>query len=128
MPEGHTIHRIAQDHRRDYAGQRVRTSSPQGRFSDGAGLLDRRKLKQVEAYGKHLFYEFTNDQRLHIHLGLYGKFRSHKNPPPEPRGAVRLRLVGQTKTFDLNGPHGVRVDRRGKLPLDPQSPWRRPAA
>lgn len=104
MPEGHTIHRVALDHQRDYAGQTVRTSSPQGRFEAGAKQLDRRKLQRVEAFGKHLFYYFTRDQCLHVHLGLYGKFRRHRCPPPEPRGAVRLRLIGKQYAFDLNGP------------------------
>ena len=36
MPEGHTIHRLARDLRRDLAGAEVRSSSPQGRFADGA--------------------------------------------------------------------------------------------
>ena len=49
-------------------------------------------------------YEFTGSKLLHIHLGLYGKFRHHRNPPPEPRGAVRLRVVGEENAFDLNGP------------------------
>jgi endonuclease-8 len=41
---------------------------------------------------------------LHVHLGLYGKFRLHGLPIPEPRGQVRLRVVGKERAFDLNGP------------------------
>ncbi len=93
MPEGHTIHRLARDHDRDFASQKLQVSSPQGRFADGAKLLAGKKLKFVSAYGKHLCYEFTAGRLLHIHLGLYGKFRPHRVPPPEPRGAVRLRVV-----------------------------------
>lgn len=104
MPEGHTIHRIARDHGKRYAGQRLRVSSPQGRFKAGAKKLDGNSLERVEAYGKHLFYRWEGDQILHIHLGLYGKFRNHRLPPPEPRGAVRLRVVGESHAFDLNGP------------------------
>lgn len=105
MPEGHTIHRIARDHRRDFAGQRVALFSPQGRFAEEAESLSGHKLVEVEAWGKHLFYLWTRKRRVHIHLGLYGKFRRHRNPPPEPRGAVRLRLIGDEKAFDLNGPN-----------------------
>ena len=105
MPEGHTIHRIAKDHRRDFVGQRLRVSSPQGRFANGAKKLDRRALEHIEAYGKHLFYHWHGGRIVHIHLGLYGKFRRHQAPPPEPRGAVRLRTVGDKYAFDLNGPN-----------------------
>ncbi|MEM9185309.1 MAG: DNA-formamidopyrimidine glycosylase family protein [Planctomycetota bacterium] len=110
MPEGHTIHRVARDQTRDFAGQKLRVSSPQGRFADGAKQLDGRRLLAIEAHGKHLAYRFdagtrTGGRLLHIHLGLYGKYRRHKAPPPEPRGAVRLRVVGDEKAFDLNGPN-----------------------
>lgn len=103
MPEGHTIHRLASDHQKMFAGQKLRVSSPQGRFEDGAARIDGQKLTSVEACGKHLFYRWDS-QTLHIHLGLYGKFRKHKLPLPEPRGQVRLRVVGQEAAFDLNGP------------------------
>ncbi|MEM9942783.1 MAG: Fpg/Nei family DNA glycosylase, partial [Planctomycetota bacterium] len=33
MPEGHTIHRIARDHNKDFKGQKLIVTSPQGRFS-----------------------------------------------------------------------------------------------
>jgi len=104
MPEGHMIHRVARDHGRRYRGQQLSVTSPQGRFAAGAMAIDAETLERVEAYGKHLFYWWTGDRLLHIHLGLYGKFRDHRSPPPAPRGAVRLRVVGDTHAFDLNGP------------------------
>jgi endonuclease-8 len=109
MPEGHTVHRIARDHEKTFAGQKMIVTSPQGRFKTEAELLTGRKLKHVSAHGKHLFYHWTSRRGtkanlVHVHLGLYGKFRLHKNPAPEPRGAVRVRMIGQEKTFDLNGP------------------------
>lgn len=139
MPEGHTIHRLALDHHRDFAGQQLKISSPQGRFTDGARILNGKTLQLVEAYGKHLCYEFASRKLLHIHLGLYGKFRGHKVPPPETRGAVRLRVVGDEKAFDLNGPTRCELitksewariqDRLGPDPLrvdaDPEQAWNR---
>lgn len=106
MPEGHTIHRRARDHARWFAGQAVAVSSPQGRFADGAARLDGRIFDGAEAWGKHLLYRFDPDEPVwvHIHLGLFGKFRMRKNPAPEPRGAVRLRVVGDERTLDLSGP------------------------
>ena len=38
MPEGHTVHRLAAAFAQGFGGQRVRTSSPQGRFSEAAEL------------------------------------------------------------------------------------------
>lgn len=105
MPEGHTIHRIARDHQKWFAGQKLIVASPQGRFEQEAEQLCGKKLREVTAHGKHLFYHWNRNLITHIHLGLYGKFRLHKNPPPEPRGAVRLRMIGQKKSFDLNGPN-----------------------
>ena len=105
MPEGHTIHRIARDHNTWFAGQKLIVASPQGRFKDEAKKVSGKKLREVTAHGKHLFYHWNRNLIGHIHLGLYGKFRVHKNPPPEPRGAVRVRMIGEQQSFDLNGPN-----------------------
>ena len=104
MPEGHIIHRVKRDHQKHYAGNALSVSSPQGRFLAGAKRLDGKVLEQIEANGKHLFYFWEGGQILHIHLGLYGKFHNHGSLPPEPRGAVRLRVIGKSHAFDLNGP------------------------
>lgn len=154
MPEGHTLHRVARDHEKLFAGQRLAVSSPQGRFAAGAAVLNGRRLDRVEAIGKHLFYHWAPQRRrkaasgeqadaLHIHLGLYGKFHLHRSRVaggwPEPRGAVRLRVEADEAAFDLNGPNqcelvdsaGYRrcVDRLGPDPLrddaDPDRAWRR---
>ena len=103
MPEGHTIHRLASDHAAAFAGQTLNVTSPQGRFLAGAQRIDGRVLTDVSACGKHLLYDFEG-RTLHVHLGLYGKFRMHPTPPPEPRGQVRVRAIGASKSFDLNGP------------------------
>lgn len=93
MPEGHTIHRVARRHQKLLRGRRVHASSPQGRFEEGAALIDGATLTRTEAWGKHLFHVYDEEQWLHIHLGLFGKFRDGHGEPPEPRGALRLRLV-----------------------------------
>lgn len=106
MPEGHTIHRAARDQAKALAGQRVKVSSPQGRF-DVETLVDARgraTLRRVEAYGKHLFYVFERERIVHVHLGLFGKFYRWRSPAAEPRDTTRLRLEGSTTTIDLVGP------------------------
>lgn len=104
MPEGHTIHRLAREHTALLAGQSVALTSPQGRFAAGAAQLDGHRLERIEPYGKHLFYRFSSDLRLHVHLGLYGSWQSGTLPAPEPRGAVRVRIVGESAYVDLRGP------------------------
>jgi endonuclease VIII len=104
VPEGHTIHRLAREHRPLLVGRTVRVSSPQGRFAAGAALVDGRAVTKVEPYGKHLWYRFDNGQLLHVHLGLYGKWTGGQLPPPEPQGALRLRMTTDEVWLDLRGP------------------------
>jgi endonuclease VIII len=104
MPEGHTIHRAARDHKKLFAGHNVDVSSPQGRFNDGAKSINNLECVSVEAYGKHLFYEFKQNRFLHIHLGLFGRIRLRRLPVEEAKGKVRVRLIGKTHFVDINGP------------------------
>ncbi|MCK1795841.1 Fpg/Nei family DNA glycosylase [Streptomyces sp. XM4193] len=118
MPEGHTIHRLAADHRERFRGERLEVSSPQGRFAESAALLDGRTLETAEAVGKHLFLGFSGSRDssgsttepapvadwVHIHLGLFGRLDFGVPPVPEPADTVRLRLVGSGAYADLRGP------------------------
>jgi endonuclease-8 len=108
MPEGHTLHRLARDQQKMFGGQVVHASSPQGRFAVGAGIIDGRALVRADAYGKHLLHRYSPDGGdspiLHVHLGLYGKFTTGTGSPPEPRGALRLRLTTDDVWTDLRGP------------------------
>lgn len=103
MPEGHTLHRLARRQQKLFGGSIVAASSPQGRFADGAALIDGTVLRRTEAYGKHLFHHYGGGL-LHVHLGLYGKFADGDGEPPAPLGALRLRLVGNGHWTDLRGP------------------------
>jgi endonuclease VIII len=106
VPEGHTLHRLAAHHRRQFAGVPIAVSSPQGRFP--AELVDGRVLDDVTAYGKHLFAAF-GDRIVHVHLGLYGKFTSGTGEPPAVRGALRMRWVASSGWTDLRGPTACEV-------------------
>lgn len=112
MPEGNVIHFQARRFAREAGGRVLRVSSPQGRFAEGAALLDGMRLAATEAHGKHLFLAFAEPDAvaagelpaareagaaatgavtlpdgvrwLHVHLGLYGKWWWQR----EPRGAA----------------------------------------
>jgi endonuclease VIII len=114
VPEGHTIHRLAKDHSAQIVGEILVVSSPQGRMADGAATLDGMLLAAVEPYGKHLFYRFGDKgpqhaTTVHVHLGLFGKFRSQPSSPKDPVGAIRMRMIGQRWTVDLSGPTDCRI-------------------
>ncbi len=143
MPEGHHLHRLAQDCNATFAGHRVAVSSPQGRFADSAALLDGLDWWRAFAHGKHLFLGFgqvTDDEDarwVNIHLGLIGGLRWAPLAPPV--GQVRLRLATDEIAADLRGPQICRLldwpdvqavrARLGPDPLDPQADpdlaWRR---
>ncbi|MCP2165085.1 Fpg/Nei family DNA glycosylase [Goodfellowiella coeruleoviolacea] len=105
MPEGHTLHRLAQLHQHRYAGAAVEVTSPQGRFARAAAQIDGRVLARAEAHGKHLFHVYGPDAVVHVHLGLYGTFTEAPRPVTEPVGQVRMRMAGQTHWTDLRGPN-----------------------
>lgn len=139
MPEGHSVHRLAQQFTDVFAGQALSVTSPQGKFSAGAELLDGHSLLTARAHGKQLFLEFDQDRILRVHLGLYGAWdfggdqtftgaSSIGAPrrigekesaaadvdflydgPPEPKGAVRVRLVSDHGWADLRGPTACEV-------------------
>ena len=137
MPEGHTLHRLARDLDAAFAGRALSVTSPQGRFSESAALLDGSVLVRADAHGKQLFCDFEGARVLHIHLGLIGKLSLA--PPAPPWGEVRLRLASPQQVADLRGPQLCRildpaevssvVARLGPDPLrddaDPELAWRR---
>ncbi|THJ66996.1 Fpg/Nei family DNA glycosylase [Arthrobacter echini] len=145
MPEGHSVHRLARQFTSVFGGERLRVSSPQGRFADGAARLEGATMLTALAHGKQMFLRFDNDLVLRVHLGLYGAwsfggdstFRGASSigaprrvgesersepvgdagpggsteyiGPPEPVGAVRVRLVSEHGWADLRGPTACEV-------------------
>ena len=96
MPEGHSIHRISLQFRRNFVGQRCAASSPQGRFAAGAAELDGRELVASSAVGKHLLLEFEGDRTLHVHLGLYGAWDFAGEVSADPTFTSAQGRMGQT--------------------------------
>lgn len=111
MPEGHSVRRLADAFEAAFEGQRLAVSSPQGRFADGAALLDGGTLEISDAWGKHMFLGIRpagqpvrdragegdgEDLRwLHVHLGLYGAWTfagDEQFTGPHAIGAPRVRV------------------------------------
>ncbi|MBF4996409.1 Fpg/Nei family DNA glycosylase [Nocardia sp. BSTN01] len=115
MPEGHTLHRLAKLHQQRFAGGAVRVSSPQGRFADGAALVDGATLTKAQAWGKHLLHHYDSGLIVHVHLGLYGTFTESPAPLSDPVGQVRMRMIGAGRSAatlygtDLRGPTACEV-------------------
>lgn len=140
MPEGHTLHRLARTLNRTFRGHVVGSSSPQGRFTAGAGLVDGTTFGRAQAWGKHLLVPVeASDALVHVHLGLYGTFAVTRQDDLPVVGQVRWRLTRPGVTADLRGPTACElldppaVDslmaRLGPDPLrrdaDPDRAWRR---
>jgi endonuclease-8 len=105
MPEGHLVHRHARELATRLRTGSVRASSPQGRFVDGAAAIDGRPLVGVEAFGKHLFLSFGEEDAavLHVHLGRQGLWL-WPDTASSPRPSVRLRLASGDAPADLIAP------------------------
>ena len=111
MPEGHSVHRSANDFNRLFAGRALTLISPQGRFNAGAALVSEQTLVRASAVGKQLFLRFSNDLTVRIHLGIYGKWQMRELEPDSANplnlpvvGEVRARFYSATAVADLRGP------------------------
>ena len=93
MVEGHSVHRIATQHTRRLVGSAYRATSPNGRFAEGAQLINGRTFSRCEAIGKNLFAFFacssgkTADVVMHVHFGMAGRW-SVADPAKAPAGSV----------------------------------------
>jgi endonuclease-8 len=103
MPEGHAVHRLARD-MAELRGTRMRVSSPQGRFTEGAGAVDGAVLEDVQAYGKHLLLRVDEVRHVHVHLGMQGKWFRYVDSDTPPLPQVRLRLANAVVAWDLIAP------------------------
>ena len=103
MPEGHVIHRLADEFTRIFGTQRLHITSPQGRFATEAALVDGSRLERAEAFGKHLFLHFdaaSDEHIIYIHLGLIGHLRFEDRE--KVWGQIRVRI----ETLDDDGSSG----------------------
>ena len=96
MPEGHSVHRIARQFDRNIVGREVSASSPQGRFAEGAAVIDGREAIEVRAVGKQMFLAFDGDVWLRVHLGMYGAWDFAGEIEIDPTIASANGRMGQT--------------------------------
>lgn len=96
MPEGHSVHRIARQFGHNFVGHRVSASSPQGRFAEGATVLDGREMVGAVAVGKQMFLEFDGGVFLRVHLGLYGAWDFAGRIDTDPTIMSARGRMGQT--------------------------------
>lgn len=111
MPEGHTVHRTANQFAKHFHGQALTVDSPQGRFAPGAALLSAHTVTKALAVGKQMFIYFDHGLVLRIHLGIYGKYRWYEKPElirehlTKPVvGEVRARFYNEFALAELRGP------------------------
>ncbi|EIE98456.1 Fpg/Nei family DNA glycosylase [Saccharomonospora glauca] len=104
MPEGHVVHRLARELGADLTGHRLSVSSPRGRFGAEAARLHGAVLRRTDAHGKHLLVDFSRDERLHVHLGMQGKWLRFDDPGRPALPQVRLRLASEVVAWDLLAP------------------------
>ena len=116
MPEGHTLHRLANRQRKLLGGKTVAVTSPQGRFAEGAALVDGMVFYTAEAWGKYLIQRYRQTARtqrgerlIHVHLGLYGAFSEQASPMAPPVGQVRMRIEAADIGVDLRGPTACQI-------------------
>lgn len=111
MPEGHSVHRIARQFERNFVGHRIAVSSPQGRFTEGAAVLNGTELTEVWAVGKQMFMGFAGDHWLRIHLGIYGAWDFSGDIQADATIASANGRMGQTNqrgtVFDAGGENSL---------------------
>lgn len=96
MPEGHSVHRIARQFDGNFVGRTLGASSPQGRFVEGAAVIDGATATGVRAVGKQMFLEFDDEFWLRVHLGMYGAWDFAGEILVDPTIASANGRMGQT--------------------------------
>lgn len=97
MPEGHSVHRIARQFAVNFVGTAPEVTSPQGRFAQGAAILNGREMTDARAVGKQMFLEFAGDHWLRVHLGIYGAWDFAGDVRVDPTIQIHASKFGRSK-------------------------------
>ena len=95
MPEGDTIHKIANFLKPRLRDQAVRGVQLAPRYQ--ARPVAGHSIRDVVARGKHLFIEFDNDTALRSHLGMYGSWHFYAHGEPWRKPETQASLVLSTE-------------------------------
>jgi endonuclease-8 len=104
MPEGDTIHYAASRIRPVLEGRvpaEIRTPQQRHALDRWPQRLDGLALREVEAYGKHLFLRFEGDLVLHSHLGMTGAWAVYRKGERWRRAPRRAWLVLAAEDHDV---------------------------
>ncbi|HEV2723732.1 MAG TPA: DNA-formamidopyrimidine glycosylase family protein [Thermoleophilaceae bacterium] len=110
MPEGDTIHRAARRVGEALVGRPIReiaTPQPRHRLDRWPERLANRKVRAVDAHGKHLFVRFDGDLTLHSHLrmgGMWGVYAHGRRWRRSPRRAWLVIRTDEHEVVQFDGP------------------------
>lgn len=104
MPEGDTIHHAARRVGGALTGREIRsieTPHPRTRGERWRQKLAERRVRSVDAHGKHLFIRFEGDLTLHSHLRMTGKWGIYRHGERWRRARRRAWLVIRTDQHEV---------------------------
>src|SRR3954465_13943720 len=110
MPEGDTIHYAARRIRPvlgDTETQSIETPQPRHRLDRWPQRLGGRRVRSVDAHGKHLFLRFEGEPPIHSHLrmgGLWGVFEHGQRWRRSPRRAWLVIKTDTHTVVQFDGP------------------------
>jgi endonuclease-8 len=110
MPEGDTIHRVAERMRKVLEGRvpgEISTPQPRHRADRWPQRLQGRAVRAVEARGKHLLVRFEGELTLHSHLrmsGLWVVCREGERWRRAPRRAWLVMRCEGWEVVEFDGP------------------------
>lgn len=92
---------MAAAHRRSLVGRKFKPTSPNGKFTAGAGAIEKvgGVLQKIEVHGKNMFYFFAKGPDgppalvVYVHFGMAGAFAVHETEKAESTANTRLMLV-----------------------------------
>ncbi|MEM9315624.1 MAG: DNA-formamidopyrimidine glycosylase family protein [Pseudomonadota bacterium] len=100
MPEGDTLHRVAQQISTQIVGKRIEAARARAELRR-ATELEGQCLEKAEARGKHLLLDFDNALSVHSHLGMTGSWHIYPRGERWKKPAQRAALALRFETHDL---------------------------
>lgn len=125
VPEGDTIHRVANRMRAFLVGQapdEIATPHPRHTYERWPERLRGRTVASIDAHGKHLFVRFEGNLTLHSHLRMTGAWGVYGRGQRWGRSAHRAWLVmrsGEREAVQFDGPV-LELRDEAQLRLDPR--------